>query len=309
MSGQEPSMTRLELFGNLGYKRDPFFGAQYKTGDMVRTERILTMAVESRAMVSIVGERGIGKTKAVKAALDKMKVRKVNVEKFDKESLTIGDIRTAMITDLAPGTQIKRGGEVSSRQLRRIVGEAATGEGKKRPIVVIIEEAQRLHPNTLRSLKSLREMEWAGESELFTVLLLAQSDPMNRPGVSEVRLRSDIVHMKGLSADEAAGYVGAILGKHFDEFALASLAELPQARNYLELQALCVTLLNRALADGREQVCEGDVMIVDGTLTAPLPKTARRQQAAPVSGKNALKSVLDRKAGDLPAALVEVMNA
>lgn len=295
----DASMTRLETFVNLGYRRDPFFGAQYRTGDMVRVERILTMAIESRAMISIVGERGVGKTKAVRGALGKIKVRTVNVEKLDKETLTVGDIRTAMITDLAPGAQIKRGGEVSSRQLRRIVGEAATLQNA-RPIVVIIEEAQRLHPNTLRSLKSLREMEWMGQSELFTVLLLAQSDPMNRPGVSEVRLRSDIVQMKGLSADEAAGYVSATLGKHFEESALDALADLPQARNYLELQELCVILLNHALADGREQVTSTDVAAVVKTQAAePLPKVAGgKQQAAQVSGKSALSSVLARRSGD-----------
>ncbi|HEX9080256.1 MAG TPA: ATP-binding protein [Desulfuromonadaceae bacterium] len=296
----EGSMTRLETFCNLGYRRDPFFGAQYRTGDMVRVERILAMAVESRAMISIVGERGIGKTKAVKAALDKMKVKRVNVEKLDKETCTIGDIRTAMITDLAPeNTQIKRGGEVSSRQLRRIVGEAATA-ANARPIVVVIEEAQRLHANTLRSLKSLREMEWLGQSELFTVLLLAQSDPMNRPGVSEVQLRSDIVRMKGLSADEAADYVTVTLGNRFEEPALAALSDLPQARNYLELQELCVKLLNRALACGREQVTSDDVQAVSGEQgTEPLPKSAPRKQAtAPAaSGAGALKSVLSRRSG------------
>ena len=56
------NMTRLETFVNLGYHKDPLKGHLFETGDMVRTRRILTMAVESRAMVSIVGERGCGKS-------------------------------------------------------------------------------------------------------------------------------------------------------------------------------------------------------------------------------------------------------
>jgi type II secretory pathway predicted ATPase ExeA len=288
-------MTRLELFCYLGYKRDPFLGVSFRTGDVVRAERILTMAVESRAMVSIVGERGIGKSDAVKSALDKMKIKRVTVERLDKEGLTIGDIKTALILDLST-EGIKRGGETSSRQLRRIVGEASMT--KKQKIVVIVEEAQRLHANTLRSLKSLREMEYLGEREMFTIILVAQSDPMNRPGVSEVSLRSDCVRMQGLSAEEAAGYIRATIGKHFEDSAIDALAELPTARNFLELQKLCVAILNNALAEGREQATTADVTATAGAQqAAPLPTTPRKQAAAPVSGKEALASVLGRNRG------------
>lgn len=285
-------MTRLETFVNLGYTRDPLKGHLYDTGDMVRVRRILAMAVESRAMVSIVGPRGIGKSEAIKQALKKLGATVSLVEKLDKENLTIADIRTALILDLS-NEQIKRGGEVSSRQLRRIIGEAATT--KRQKIVVVIEEAQRLHPNTLRSLKSLREIEFAGESELFTIVLVAQSDPMNRAGVSEVRLRSDCVRMQGLSPDEAAGYVRAAIGKHFDAEAIEALAELPPARNYLELQALCVELLSIAMAAGRERVTLADVQAAGASSPAPLPKGApRKTGAAPVTAGDALKNVLGR---------------
>lgn len=288
-------MTRLETFVNLGYTRDPLKGQLYETGDMGRVRRILTMAVKSRSMVSIVGPRGIGKSEAVKPALRNMGATIVTVEKLDKENLTIGDIRTAIILDLT-NEPIKRGGEVSSRQLRRILGESAVT--KKLNIVVVIEEAQRLHPNTLRSLKSLREIEFAGESELFTIVLIAQSDPMSRPGVSEVRLRSDCVQMHGLSADEAAAYVRTTIGKHFETAAIEALAVLPAARNYLELQALCVTLLNIALADGRDRVTPADVQGVSAGKTEPLPKGgAVRQAAAPAAPATALKSVLERRTG------------
>jgi type II secretory pathway predicted ATPase ExeA len=286
-------MTKLEVFCNLGYRRDPFVGNAFRTGDSVRVERILTMAVESRAMVSIVGERGIGKSDAINAALDKLGVRRVTVLRAQKEKLTIADIETAIILDLSDESP-KRGGETRSRQLRRIVGEASRRE--KKGIVVGIEEAQRLHAATLKSLKTLREIEWMGERELFTVVLIGQSDPMNRAGVSEVKLRSDLVRMQGLSADEAAGYVRATIGKHFEEQAVDAVAELPQARNYLELQALCIELLNRTLADGREQVSEADVQAVAGSQTAaPLPKAPKRAQAVTVTGGDALKSVLSRR--------------
>lgn len=291
----QEKMTRLETFVNLGYTRDPFKAAPIlETSDVARGRRIITMAVNSHAMISIVGERGCGKSEVVKACLRKMKgIQEVWAIREDQENLTIKDIKAALIITLS-GETVKRGAIVSSMQLRRIIGEASS----KQQVVLIVEEAQRLHPSTLRSLKTLREIEWAGEKELFTILLVSQSDPMNRPGVSEVQLRSDMVRMNGITPAEAAYYITEVLGTHFEPAAIEALAELTQAQNYLELQALCVDLINIALAAGREQVSPKDVQSIQSQTTAPIPQAAHRKQAAaPVSGSDALKSVLGRRTG------------
>lgn len=300
------SMTRLELFVNLGYKADPFKGQAFATGDGLRVKRILTMAVESRAMVSICGERGIGKTEAIKAALERLGTRQVTVTRGQKEKISIGDIESALVLDLAESETPRRGGEARSRQVRRIVGEASSKkvDGRPQQIVLVIEEAHRLHSSTLRSLKTLREIQWMGQSELFTVVLVGQSDPMARSGVSEVRLRTDCVRMHGLSADEAAGYLRVTLPRHFDEAASAAVAALPAARNYLELQAAAVELLNIALAEGREQVSVADVQALAGREQGHLPRPSAKRAAAPASGGDALKSVLSRRAGEPPVAAV-----
>lgn len=298
------SMTRLETFVNLGYSKDPLKGHLFETGDMVRTRRILTMAVESRAMVSIVGERGCGKTDAIKTALKKMGATIVHAFRDDQEKLTIADIKTALILALS-NEGVKRGGITSSLQLRRIIGEAS----RKQKIVLVIEEAQRLHSATLRSLKSMRELEFAGETELFTIVLVAQSDPMNRAGVSEVRLRSDLVRMQGLSAAEAAHYIRSALGKHFEETAIDALAELPQARNYLELQALCVELLNLALTAGRDTVTTVDVQAIQPAASAPVPRKAAPPAAQKITGSDALKSVLGRRAATVTTEQQEGRSA
>ena len=288
------SMTRLETFVNLGYSKDPFRAPQrMETGDMSRCRRILTMAVASRAMVSIVGERGCGKSEAIIAALKKQAVRIITAQRSAQEKLTIDDIKTAIIMDLT-GASPKRGGIASYAQLRRVLGETS----RKEQIVIVVEEAQRLHPNTLRSLKTLREVEYAGEKELCTIVLIAQSDPMNRAGVSEVRLRSDLVRMQGLSAAESAHYVRETVGKHFADDAIETLAELPAARNYLELQALCIELLNVALSAGRDTVTLDDVRTIAGTEAAPVPRgQAKTKPAAQPTGPSALRSVLDRRVG------------
>jgi type II secretory pathway predicted ATPase ExeA len=284
-------MTRLEIFCNLGYRKDPFFGAHYQTSDELRVQRILTMAVESHAMVSIVGTTGIGKSKSVEVALAKIGARIVRVRKGDKTRVTISDIEKALILDLSDDAP-KAGGEVRGRQLRPIVGDQA----RKRKVVLLIEEAQRLHGATLRSLKTLREIDWCGETELFTIVLVAQSDPMARAGVTEVRLRSDCVRMHGLSAEEAAGYVFATVGKHFEDAAIAELSTLPQATNFLELQALAIEVLDHAIDQGHDRVTVQDVRDVGAHSSEQLPRVAKAAKAVPAAGKG-LAAVLARKNG------------
>lgn len=283
------TMTRLELFCNLGYKVDPLEGHSFETGDGIRTRKILTMAIESHAMISIVGERGVGKSRAVKAALRKIGATVVMVQKLDKAAVKIADVERALIFDLSQQLP-KANGEVRARQIRPVIGEAI----KKRKVVLVIEEAQRLHASTLRSLKTLREIDWWGERELFTIVLIAQSDPMARPGVSEVALRSDMVRMKGLSSEEAAGYIKATVGKHFEEDAMTALGEFPGAANWLELQALIVQALNVMIAKGHDKMTLQDVLEMAEQNSTILPKSLAKAAAAPVSGKSALSNVLGR---------------
>lgn len=299
-------MSRLELFSNLGYKSDPFKTAKFETGDALRVRRIVAMAIESRAMVTIVGPRGIGKTEAIEDALKHKGATIITLEKSEKTKITSGDIEMAMVLDLSSESPL--GGEKLGRQVRPILGAAALNERKK--VVLVIEEAQRLNVATLKSLKTLREKKWMGEAELFTVILISQSDPMARPGLSEVRLRIDCVHLQGLTSAEAAGYVRGTVGRHFEEDAIEAVSTLPAARNFLELQELCVMLLNLALMSGRERVALEDVKAISDEDRVALPRgNSKKAQPAVKSPKDALRSVLEKRAGEPAPAAREAINA
>lgn len=248
------NLSKLETFVNLGFNRDPFKGTTHKTGDSVRINRILPMAVNAHAIVSIVGERGSGKTKAVLDGLRKLKVCQVIVRSTDKQRLLISDIEQAMILDLSD-EKPKRGREIRARQLRRILGVAS----EKHEIVLVIEESHRLHGMTLRALKALREMDWMGETELFTVVLLGQSDPMNRAGMAEVRLRTDTIQMQGLTSKEINHYIQDTVGHIFKDEVKLAVCQMEEARNFLNLQNILLALMGRALAEGRDVVLPEDV--------------------------------------------------
>jgi type II secretory pathway predicted ATPase ExeA len=291
------NLSKLELLVNFGFKNDPFKSIQFKTGDGLRIKRILDMAVKSNAFVSIVGNRGAGKTRAVATALKDMNALPVVVRSADKARLLISDIEQAMLLDLSE-EKPKRGREVRSRQLRRVLGEAS----RKQFIVVIIEEGHRLHGMTLRALKTLREIDWMGETELFSVVLLGQSDPMNKAGMAEVRLRADSVEMYGLSKSEIAAYIEKTVGHIFETAAIDLISAMPEARNFLDLQNIIINLMRLAATHGRKQVTQTDI---HGLFGVDVKKPGGRKKTGPISdiipgthdkngNRAALHNVLDR---------------
>jgi len=252
-------MSRLEILAEFGFERDPFRGVHLETADVLRVKRVLKMAVESRAMVAIIAERGYGKTQAVEASLRELEVSVVRLVAPEKEWLTIGDIERAMILDLTQESP-RRTREIRARQLRRVLGEIS----RQKEIVLVIEEAHRIHGNTLRSLKSIREIEWAGRSPLFAVVMLAQFDPMRRTSLDEVRLRTDNVHMRGLTSSEVYDYIEGTVGRVFEADAIEATSRLSSGRNFLDLQEILLSLMGRAMELGLKKVTPFEVFDLYG---------------------------------------------
>lgn len=285
------NISKLETFVNFGFSRDPFKGVVCDTADAIRIGRILKVAVQSGAIVSIVGARGYGKTEAVDTALKQLDVQVVTVRAADKARLLISDVEYAMIFDLSD-EKPKRSKEVRARQLRRVLGEAS----RKGKILVVIEEAHRMHGMTLRALKTLREMDWMGRRELFSVALIGQSDPMGKPGVSEVRLRSDSVFMNGLTPSESLDYISATVGRVFTDDAIMEVSKHRNANNFLDLQDLLVGLMARALLGGKKMVDQALVQEAFGKAKRPAAggEAPKARPAAPVkeNHKAVLRDVL-----------------
>jgi type II secretory pathway predicted ATPase ExeA len=262
-------MSQLETFAEFGFKKDPFSGCFLETADVMRIGRLVDLAISGRRMIAIVAERGTGKTEAINYVLPKLDVRVVRAEVSNKERMTIDNIEHDLISGLSD-EPARRSANTRKRQLRRILGEAA----RKKPVVLVIEEAHRIHAQTLRSLKTLMEMEWVGIRPLFVPILVGQYDPMSKKGVDEVRLRSDSVLMKGLAASEVVDYVKGTVGDHFDADAIDALSRVGTSRNFLELQEACVTLMERALAMGETRVTVMEVFELYGGGLKELLKSA-----------------------------------
>lgn len=156
-------------------------------------------------MIVIPGDVGAGKSVLFQNAVEQMPLIKfVYVRNFYKENCTISSIINAAIYDLSDEGP-KRDLEARSRQFTRIVGETVTSSEKPFGVCIVIEEAHRLHKNTLRALKELREAKFARKCPLFSVVLIGH------PSLTDlVKMRKEVLWRALLiELDESEGWMTA----------------------------------------------------------------------------------------------------
>ena len=277
-------LNRLQF----GLPADPWAGLSMETADGARVRNVVDAAIASRALVSIVGPRGSGKTHALRAVLRRRDdVALIEPLRLDRERLHIGDIATAVVRALSD-ERPRHGGEARSGQVRRLLGSASTG----REIALVIDDAHALHPATLRALKRLRELSWRGRSPLLAVVLLGQTDRVG--AIPEVGLRTSTVTLAGLTATEAEAALDACAGRALADGVAEGLAGSPRARTWLDLQRLLDDCLAEAIARGDSAVtAKAAATVLD---TAPVVTAAdsgvRRQSGASAA---AVEDVLARR--------------
>lgn len=245
-----------------GYRKDPFESVRIRTGDGDILRRIFQMAVQSNAIFSVVAPWGAGKTTAIDMAAADTDAHIIRVITADKERVKVSDIERTLIKQILPAEAIARDRDTRAHQLRRIVGEAA----KDKPVILLIEEAHCLHHSTLRALKRIREYEWMGKRPLLSIILIGQYDKLRSGNLEELRLgtRSDTYKLKGLAPSESARYINETVGEHFEDEAVKAIADLKEARNFLELQEALITLMTAAMAGGSKTITVFDVFSVYG---------------------------------------------
>lgn len=260
---------------HFGLGLDPWASLEMDTADAKRAADMVGAAVGACAFVSVLGARGSGKTRAVRAALrTHAGVRVVEPLRLTRERLHMGDIETAIVRDLSDETP-RRSGEARSHQVRRILGAAS----RAARIVLVLDDAHVLHHATLRGLKRLRELAWLGRAPLIGIVLIGQRDRTEM--VPEVGLRSDRMVMAGLTrmevmcALERAGYRAV-----FEAGALSRLGGCARARRWLDLQALADACLGAAHAAGAQRVALAHVAAVLGGPAPDAPAPAPASDAA-----------------------------
>jgi type II secretory pathway predicted ATPase ExeA len=199
----------------------------YRGGLFPNLTRDIRDTVKDNGMLAIIGDIGSGKTTLVNEALSGMSLNTDKAPKiiytrnFYKEHMTIASILNAVIMDVSDEAP-RRDLEARSRQFIRIVGQQAVNE--KRNICIVIEEAHRIHNNTLRALKELREAFYAGISPLFSILLIGH--PLLKVKLSErkeVFWRCDKMELTvengWMNNNERMAYIRAVYGQAINDIA------------------------------------------------------------------------------------------
>ena len=258
---------------------DPWAKLQLTTADVRRVGDMVEAAVSAQAFVSIIGERGSGKSHAIRTALARYdEVQVVEPLRLDRHRLTMNDIATAIVRDLSDEIP-KHSGEARAYQVRRILGEitAPVMDRKssipilqeQKSVVLLIDDAHALHGQTLRALKRLREMAWLGRSPLLGIVLVGQRDKTAH--IPEVGLRLDRLWIGGLSQKERISALSQLQPSPFSADALAAIAAAPAAQNWLDLQAVVDDCLLAAQADGKHSVSKQHVVLALGPSSRIIP--------------------------------------
>lgn len=203
--------TEVKEFYRLGR---PVRGVGYYETDHHRQLlRDIKEAVYEGGLVALTGVVGAGKTamlRRLQEALAKegriVLSRSVAVE---KARVTIGTLITALYCDLTTDKELKIP-KLSELRDREVLAMAVK---KKKPVVLIVEEAHELHHTTLTGLKRLAEAFETGGIKLCVLLVgwPKLRNDLRNPSLEEVGSRTTVFTLEGVTGSQRE-YIEWILG-------------------------------------------------------------------------------------------------
>ncbi len=227
----------VELFRHFGLDPNAIYWGDHHDRRAARIQN----AVDSQQMLGVVGPFGSGKSILVRQALTEQLGRDqmIYVQNFDKENLTIGHIVSNIIDEIGGSESPRRDMNARCIQMARMIGEEVVVQG--RDICVVIENAHRIHANTLLALKDARETAiYKGHDNLFSVILVGQEPlaaKLEKFGEVEYRSRQlTLSPSEGwMTHEERLRYLDAVYGDVIDPQVatrLAALYETPLELDY-----------------------------------------------------------------------------
>lgn len=178
----EPTMLSAHAMQHYKIPRDPFVEDINEPDDVFfsLTQREVTdelrYGVNQAKFMAVIGESGAGKSTLALHFLDKLERSKSKVlviapKAFEKEKLTADHISEAIIAACSQESP-RRSKEARAAQVERILQNSSRSGYKH---VLLIEEAHKLHPATLKNLKGFWELR-LGMQKLLAVVLIGQPE-------------------------------------------------------------------------------------------------------------------------------------
>lgn len=213
------------------------------TGDLYAHE--IQKTIEGDGFTAIVADYGAGKThlmRRVKQLLEGQNVTVIQSVDLSDRTVTIGSILRDVI--LALGEEPKRSSSALSHQAVRLLGQAV--KVQRRKVCLVVDDAHRLHGETLSALKRLRERDFAGIAPLLSVVLLGHpslADTLARR--NEIGWRCDVLPLDEdhgwMTPAERVRYLETVFGAQIEpqtRSRIAAMHRLPEEMNQFVRQTL-----------------------------------------------------------------------
>lgn len=195
---------RAEVMEFYGLMRSPRAVGYYETAHHRQLLQDIKQAVYDGDIVALCGVVGAGKTVTLRR-LQEMLARdnQVIVSKsmsVEKSRATLGTLITALFCDLSTDKEpkIPKQGELRERELLNLVRK------RKKPIVLLVDEAHDLHHYTLTGIKRLIEIVADGDGKLS--VLLAGHPKLRRdlrsPTMEEIGYRTTVFSLEGVTGSQ-----------------------------------------------------------------------------------------------------------
>ena len=192
--------------------------------------RLLYGITEAGGFIQLTGEVGTGKTTVVRSLLERMPGH-ADVAVILNPQLTPLQFVLTICEEL--GIFVRDDDENSLKDLIDILNRhLLTANAKGRRIVVIVDEAQNLSPETLEQVRLLTNLETAAH-KLLQIILIGQPELREVLGRVELRQLAQRItgryHLDPLSKTESAAYVShrlKVAGATVEIFSPAALSEV-----------------------------------------------------------------------------------
>lgn len=226
-------------------------------------------AIDNNVMMPIVAPWGAGKNYLYDAAVAhfhnaKKNIVFVDVRNYYKEKLDISSIINAAIYDLSDESP-RRDLEARSRQFTRIVGAKFVNE--QTLVNILINEGHRLHSNTFRALKELREASFKGISPLFSVIITGHDELKTKiEARKEVLWRSQMLEL-----NEANGYYTEAMRRQYVKKVFGE-AVTPEAAATIAMLNKYPLQINYYIEQKMEEAKKAGKEIIDEEVVKPTTK-------------------------------------
>ncbi len=249
-------MISFKTLKQFGLKSNPFSAEipqpsrVWVNDDVSEVEEAIYETAMNQGFLLVVGEVGAGKSTILKKSLRRLeredRVKISLPSKYFVEKITSGFIADAMIQDFG-GENPHRNYRRRAAQVREVL-ERNYNENVK--LVLIVDEAQGLHPNTLRALKRFWEG-MGGSGSMLSIIIIGQPfiyGTLSSGNLAEVKLRLNMIELKPFvsGVSELHSYIKhkvAMCGGNgiFTEGAASAISK--RARTPLQVNRICKAAL------------------------------------------------------------------